>query len=199
VNSFQTALNSPRFNRALLLLGAAVLVAGIVVVIIKLVPGTSGENTAPSPGFKAQVQKKQPVAKTAAGTPITRYSQVSPEAKLAMRKFILDAVAGHDYAASWPYVTKSIKQGYTFKQWVHANAHPFVPYPVYKFDKLSQFHLEWAHPKEMYFTVSVSAAPKDDLRPVVFWIGLTRHDAGDKWRVDYWMPRSGSPPVPSNN
>ena len=198
MNTLQTALNSPRFNRFLLLLGAAVLAAGIAVVIVKLVPGTSGESTAPSPGFKAQIEKKQPLAKTPAGTPITRYSQVSADAKLAIRKFVLGAVAGRDYAASWPYITNSIKQGYTFKEWVHSGSHPFVPYPVYKFDRLSQFHLEWAHPKEMYFTVSVSAPPKMKLRPVVFWIGLTRHNAGDKWRVDYWMPRSGTVPVPSN-
>jgi hypothetical protein len=188
MNTVQSALNSPRVNRILFWLGAAVLAAGVVVLIVKLVPGSNGENTTASPNFKPQIAKPQPAAKTAAGQPITKYSQIDSQAKLAIRRFILGAVAGKDYAGSWPYVAPSIKKGYTLRKWVTAKSHPVIPYPVYKFDKLSQFHLQWAHPKEIDTLVSVSAAPKMKLKPLVFEIGLIKDHAG-RWVVNYWMPR----------
>src|SRR5215203_5497218 len=98
MNTFQSALTSPRFNRLLFWLGAAALAAGVVVLIVKLVPGSNGESTAASPDFKPQIAKPQPLARTATGQPITKYSQIDPQAKLAIRKFILGAVAGKDYA-----------------------------------------------------------------------------------------------------
>lgn len=198
MNTFQSALSSPRASRILFWLGAAVLAAGVVVLIIKLFPSSSGSSAKPSPGFKPQIEKSSNVARTPDGVPITMYSQIDPEAKLAIRKFILGAVAGEDYASSWPYTAPAIRQGYTYKQWVTASSHPFVPYPVYKFDQLSKFHLEYAHPGDMYLTVSVSAPPKMKLRPVVFGIGVVKAGRGtnSKWLVNYWMPRSGTPPVP---
>jgi len=200
MNTVQTALSSPRFNRILFWLGAAVLAAGVVVLIVKLVPGNNGESTAASPNFKPQIQKNPGVARTPAGVPITNFSQVDASAKLAMRKFILGAVAGKDYAGSWPYIAPAIKKGYTLQTWVHANSHPIIPYPVYKYDTLSQFHLEYAHPKELYVTVSVSAAPQMKQRPVVFGIGLIKRGSGahSKWLVNYWMPRD-SVPVPAGD
>lgn len=200
MNTFQTALNSPRFSRILFWLGAAVLAAGVVVLIIKLVPGDNGSNTAASPGFKAQIQKNPGIARTPEGVPIRKFSQVDPQAKLAIRKFILGAVAGHDYAGSWPYIAHAIKKGYTLKTWTTAKSHPIIPYPVYKYDKLSQFNLEYAHPNDIYVTVSVSAAPKEKLRPVVFGIGLIKKgDAKHPWLVNYWMPRGGQPPIPAGS
>lgn len=201
MNTFQTALNSPRFNRVLFWLGAAVLAAGVIVLIVKLFPSSNGESTAVSPNFKPQIQKEPGIARTPEGVPITKFSQVDPAAKVAMRKFILGAVAGKDYAGSWPYIAPVIKKGYTLKKWVKADSHPIIPYPVYKYDKLSQFHLEYAHPKDLYITVSVSAAPKMKLRPVVFGIGLIKRGSGAhaKWLVNYWMPRGGTPPVPAGS
>jgi hypothetical protein len=190
MNTVQSALNSPRVNRILFWLGAAVLAAGVVVLIVKLVPGSNGESTAASPSFKPQIAKPQAAAKTAAGQPITKYSQIDSQAKLAIRRFILGAVAGKDYAGSWPYVAPSIKKGYTLRKWVTARSHPVIPYPVYKFDKLSQFHLEYAHPNDIYATVSLTAPPKLKIRPTVFAIGLVKQKGTQHhWVVNYWMPR----------
>jgi hypothetical protein len=189
MNTFQSALSSPRFNRALFWVGAAALAAGVVVLIVKLVPSSNGSSTAASPNFKPQIEKPQPTAKTAAGQPITRYSQIDPQAKLAVRKFILGAVAGKDYAGSWQYVAPAMKKGYTREEWVTAKSHPVIPYPVYKFDKLSQFHLEYAHSNDIYATVSLTAPPKTKIRPTVFAIGLVKKKGTRSWTVNYWMPR----------
>jgi hypothetical protein len=83
----------------------------------------------------------------------------------------------------------------TYKQWINADSHTFVPYQVYEFDRLSRFHLEYAHANEILATVSLSANPKLRQRPVVFAVGLTKSHG--RWLVNYWMPKY-TPPVLSN-
>jgi hypothetical protein len=97
-------------------------------------------------------------------------------------------------AQSWQYVAPSMRKGYTLKTWEKGDI-PVVPYPVYKFDKLTQYHLVYAHKNDMLVELSLSPQPKTNERVIVFRIGLER--AGHRWLVNYWMPRY-SPPVLAN-
>jgi len=199
MNTFQTALSSPRVSRILFWLGAAVLAAGVVVMIIKLVPGSSGSETAPSAGFKPALPAANPARlKTSSGKPVTTFRQLDPSAKLAVRKFVTTAVTRTHLAESWSYLAPSMKKGYTLKTWVKGDI-PVVPYPVWKYDELTQYQLIQANKKEITVDMSVSAAPKDKQRPLVFRIGLEKVGTGNhgRWLVNYWMPRY-TPIVPTD-
>jgi hypothetical protein len=201
MNTVQSALSSPRVSRILFWVGAAVLAAGVVVMIIKLVPGSSGGDAAPSAGFKPVLPAGNPPRlQTASGKPVTTFRQLDPSAKLAVREFILTAVARKHLAQSWQYLAPSMKKGYTLKTWVKGDI-PVVPYPVWKYDKLSQHQLIQANQREITVDLSLSANPKANQRPLVFRIGLEKAGTGDnsRWLVNYWMPRSGAMIVPAGD
>jgi hypothetical protein len=169
--------------------------------IIKLVPGSSGGDTAPSADFKpALPAANSSRLQTATGKPVTTFRQLDRSAKVTVREFLLTAVSRKHLAQSWQYVAPSMKEGYTLKSWAKGDI-PVVPYPVYKYDKLSHHQLIQANQKEITVDVSVSANPKAKLRPLVFRIGLEKAGTGSKsrWLVNYWMPRSGAPIVPAGD
>jgi hypothetical protein len=197
MEAIHSVFSSRRFNRILFWGGAAMLVAGVVVLMLKLIPSSSGDSGAPDKGFKAQLPAKTAPLTNAQGVKVTRYDQLNPDIRLAIRKFIVDAVAGKNYAESWKYIAPSFRSGYTFKQWVHANAHPFVPYPVYKFDE-SKFGITEATTKEILVDLKVAAKPSSGIRPTRFRIGLNPvgKEPGRKWLVTYWMPL-WTPALPS--
>jgi|SRR5215210_7316116 len=199
MNAIQSTLSSPRVSRILFWLGAAVLAAGVGLMIYKLVPGSSGPETAPSSGFKPTLPGATPPRlQTASGKPVTTFRQLDPSAKLAVRNFVLTAVARKHLAQSWNYIAPSMKKGYTLKTWVKGDI-PVVPYPVYKYEKLTQYQLIQANKKEILVDMSLSAAPKEKQRPLVFRIGLEKvgTDSNARWLVDYWMPRY-TPIVPTD-
>ena len=126
------------------------------------------------------------------------YWQLDPQVRSTIKTFIATAVRRRHLEQAWGTVAPSLKQGYTYDSWRHANSLPVVPYPHADISGL-QFYLDYASSKEILAEVGVSAPEKYKLRPTTFQIGLVPVGAGGKqhWLVDYWMPR-WTPPLPQD-
>jgi hypothetical protein len=196
MTTFQSALESRRFNTALMVVGAAVLAVGIVVFLFKIAGGSDTTNPAPAADFHAKLPAKSTPMKTADGSAIKTFKQLDPQVRSTIRTFLATAVARKNLDQSWPVIAPSVKEGFTFKQWSNAKALPIVPYPIENVDKTT-YYLDYAATDEILVEVGVSAAPSEHLRPTSFLLGLSPVGAKKKWVVDYWMPR-WTPPVPQN-
>jgi hypothetical protein len=196
MTTFQSALESRRFNTALMVLGAAVLAVGIVVFLVKIAGGSDHQSAAPSPDFHAKLPAKSTPMRNADGTTIKTYKQLDPRIRSTIRTFLATAVARKHLDQSWAVVAPSVKKGYTFEQWSHAKALPIIPYPIADVDKTT-YYLDYAATNEILLEVGVSAPPSEKLRPTSFQLGLRPVGANKQWVVDYWMPR-WTPPLPQN-
>lgn len=194
MNAIQSTLSSPRNQRILLWFGALVLVAGVVVLVLKLTGGSDKTSVAPAPGFKAKLPPKQQPLVNAQGVKVTTYEQLPAAIKDPIRRFVIGAVAERNYADSWNVLAPVFKRGYTAKTWATSGSHPIVPFPVYQFEK-SLFTVPLATAKEVLVEMKVTPTPKaavrDRLRVTRFRIGLI--PSGKRWLVNYWMPQYGVP------
>ncbi len=198
MHAIQSAFSSARFNRLLLWFGAAVLAAGVALVIVKFAGGSDHTQTNPDRNFHPTLPGKTHALVNASGVRVTNYTQLDQEAKQAIRTFIAGAVGGKNYGAAWKYVTPRMRQGYSYRQWVTSDSHPFVPFPVYKPDTTTNYALVYAHRRDVMVEVGLTPDPRAKTRPTVFWIELRKVGSGaTPWLVDYWMPR-WTPPVPQN-
>ena|SRR5438093_9654045 len=195
---FQTALSSARFNRALLWFSAAVLAAGVAVLVSSFVGGSDARREGNQPGFKPALAPKSEPLKNASGTQVARFDQLDPQIRATIRTFIATAVERKHLDRSWDVVAPSLKVGYTREKWSHPGKDglPVIPYPVADANHLN-YYLEEASTNEILALVGVYAPKSLKMKPVTFRIGL--HPVGpDKvWMVDYWMPR-WTPPLPTN-
>lgn len=201
MNAVSTALSSPRFNRILLWVSAAVLAAGVFVVVAKLAGGSDRRANNPDKGFKAALPAKQIQLKNAEGIPIKKYAQLDPATRETIKTFLGTAVAREHLDKSWATIAPSMRRGYTYKKWTTADALPVVPYLNVDVNKV-QYFLDYASTKEILLEVGLSV--REDIkgeartRPVAFQLGLSPSGKGDhKWLVSYWMPR-WTPPLPIN-
>lgn len=198
MNSIQTALNSPRFNRLMLWFGVAVLAAGALALVVTLVGGSDKSNANPSPGFHPTLPAKQTPLTNASGVRIRTYEQLDPQMHSTINKFIATIVARKNIPASWSVVSPSLKQGYTRAQWDRADNLPVVPYPGVDTHHIN-FYLDYASTNQILVEVGLSGIPgKTTSRPTTFQLELVPVGSGahKHWLVDYWMPR-WTPPVPT--
>jgi hypothetical protein len=194
MNSIQTALNSPRFNRLILWLGVVVLAAGALTLVVTLVGGSDNKSTNPSPGFHPTLPAKQVPLTNASGVRVRTYEQLDPQVHSAIRTFIGTIVARKNIGSSWSVVAPSLKQGYTRSQWATGQSLPVVPYPGVD-TKHINFYLDYASTKQILIEVGLSGIKgKTTSRPTTFQLELV--PVGRHWLVDYWMPR-WTPPVPA--
>src|SRR5262245_39659668 len=148
MNSIQTALNSPRFNRLLLWVGVVVLAAGALALVVTLMKSNSGGNAGPAPGFHPTLPAKQTPLTNQGGVRIRTYEQLDPQVHSTIQKFIATIVARKNIPASWSIVSPTLKQGYTEAQWDHANNLPVVPYPGVDTHHIN-YYLDYASTKEI--------------------------------------------------
>jgi len=197
MNSIQTALNSPRFNRLLLWVGVVVLAAGALALVVTLMKSNSGGNAGPSPGFHPTLPAKQTPLTNQSGVRIRTFEQLDPQVHSTIQKFIATIVARKNIPASWSIVSPTLKQGYTEAQWDHANNLPVVPYPGVDTHHIN-YYLDYASTKEILIEVGLSGIQgKAKSRPTTFQLGLVPVGSGahTRWLIDYWMPR-WTPPLP---
>jgi hypothetical protein len=198
MNTVQSTLSSPRNQRIIFWLGVLVLAAGVGMLVVKFVGGSGSTSTAPTPGFKPVLPKNAPALTTAAGVPITKYSQLDQEIKSTIRTFIATAVARKNLDKSWSVIAPSLRKGYTYAQWTSAKALPIIPVPGAYVDQ-AMYNLEYATTQEIMLEVGVDGPRKFVARPATFWLALAPYGKGNdrRWLVSYWMPRYTAP-VPIN-
>lgn len=187
MNTFQSSLASPRKQRLLFWVGLVVLVAGIVVLMTKLVGGSDHTSLSPDKGFKPELPAKQIPLKDANGTAVTTYRQLDPVIRNTIKRFVLGAVAQQNYADSWNVIAPVFKRGYTAKTWVTSNSHPIVPFPVSHYDR-STFTVAFATTKEIMVSIRVAAKPGSGQHDTRFYVGLIKPHTNGQWLVNYWGP-----------
>jgi hypothetical protein len=189
-------LASPRFQRTLFWLGALVLCAGVVVLMIEFVGGSDKTTVNPDKGFKPTLPVKEHALKNHHGVTVHYYEQLDPQIKATIRRFIATAVERKHLGRAWAVVAPSMKHGYTKVSWSHAKALPVVPFPVGNLDRIS-YTLQEATDHEILILADVSPDRKHS-HAAVFQIGLSPVGHGARrWLVDYWMPR-WTPLVPQS-
>lgn len=174
-------LQSPRNQRLLVTVGAAVLVAGVATLLVVFLrnTGTATETFSNEP---AQVFT-QPKA-----------VDVDPEARRVAGRFILTAVARKQLGASYDLVHPELRDGLTRKQWETGNI-PVVFFPAANLD-FASFKVDHSFANDVVLEVLLVPGKGADADPASFYIGLKRGDDGQgPWKVYYWAP-SFRPAVP---
>jgi hypothetical protein len=199
MNAIQTALSSARFNRILLWFSVLVFVVGAAALVIALAGGSDKAPVNPEPGFKPTLPAKSVPLRNAQGVTIKTFSQLDPEVRSTIHRFLATAVdmPRNRLGESWATIAPSMKRGYTYKQWKNAKELPVIPYPVENIDRVS-YYLDYASTKEILAEVGLFAPQKLGIRPVTFQIALVPvgKPGHKRWLVNYWMPR-WSPPLPN--
>jgi hypothetical protein len=190
MSSVQSTASRPRQNRTstiLLAVGAAVLAAGVVVLVLKLTSGSNSSthqqaNPAPSHAGKQFVPPKPPTA------PHIKYSQLPEDLRATVKKFVLTAVVRKNTGESWDITTPGLRQGMGKKAWAKGDI-PVQYFPVYKFGD-SHFRVTAKTPNEIALRIGLQATPKSGLHATAF--DLDVHKFGKPphvhWKVNYWMP-----------
>lgn len=183
-------------------LGAAILAAGVMALVLTVVGGTADERAnpkrfGPEAGFNPQLPAHSEPLKNANGRTVRTFWQLDPQVRSTIRTFIATAVARKHLDVSWTVTAPSVRAGYTFKQWSNAKELPIIPYPVADIDKV-QYYLDYASTQEVLVEVGLSAPHAAHIRPTTFQLGLipVGKGANAQWLVDYWMPR-WTPPLPT--
>jgi hypothetical protein len=198
MNSIQTALSSARFNRIMLAIGVLVLAAGAMTLVFKLAGGSDGTNVNPSPGFVPTLPAKTTPLKNSQGITVRTFEQLDPQVRSTIRTFLDTVVPRRNIGRSWDVVAPSMKAGYTYKKWTHADALPVNVYPVDDVNT-AKYYLDEANTQDILIDVGLSAPARYGLRPTTFQLGLVPVGKGvkAKWLVNYFMPR-WTPPIPVN-
>src|SRR5438132_13878099 len=113
MSSVQSTASRPRQNRTLstilLAVGAAVLAAGVIVLVIKLTNGSSTttpqQAAPPSHAAKPTAQPKPPAL------PHITYSKLPAQLHATVKKFVLTAVVRRNTAASYKLTIPGLTQG----------------------------------------------------------------------------------------
>jgi hypothetical protein len=198
METIQTAISSPRFNRVMMFLGATILVAGIVVFLFRIAGGSSNVSPNAAAGFKPALPANSTPLKNANGVTVKRYEQLDPAVRSNIRTFLTTAVARKNLGASWAVIAPSMKSGYTYKSWKNATALPIIPYQISSINNVT-YSLKEAASKEILVDLGLTAPPALKIRPTRFRVGLVPVGKGaqKQWLVNYWMPL-WTPVLPQN-
>jgi hypothetical protein len=174
-----------RWEKLLPWLGALLLAAGVLALIIKLVPSTSGNTDASKTQHPVVVPQTPP-----------KTVKLAPEARDVAGTFILTAVRRKHLEKAWNIVGPQIRQGMTYKQWLTGNI-AVVPYLTPT--DITPMKVDYSFRNQAL--VEVAMVPKKGYKGEtnIFWLELRRvGPAGHKrWLVWTWTPRE-APPIPVN-
>ena len=198
MNAVQSSLSSPRISRIIFWLGAALLVAAIVVFVVKRSHGSSAAPQGKAAGAGAlQAQKLLQNPQRQAETQTSKkWSQLDPQARLVVRRFIVDGAGERNLARAWTYAHPSLRAGFTREEWVHGNALPFQVFPQVDVTAKPSFTLvEWS-PSEFLAQVGLRSTNKKGRDAYTFQVGAAKVGRGvhARWLINYWMPLY-TPPV----
>ena len=196
MNTSQSTISSPRNQRIMFLVGLAVLIAGVVFLIVKLVGGSDSTATAPDKGFTPTLPPKT-TALTANGVKVTSYAQLPSEVKQAIVGFVVPGVLNNNYGPSWKYTAPNITRGASQHKWATVDARSVIPLPGYTLDGV-KYKLEDATTKDVLVTLTMQPSKPSVGRPIPMRIGLRPYGKGadKRWLVNYWLPATNQAAVP---
>jgi hypothetical protein len=174
--------NWSRLSRLLPFVGAALLVAGLVVFLVNRGNQISAQDKANN-AAAAKSYKAPPKNKTA---------PVEPAAREVAGKFIIDAVERKNLAEAWTLVGPEFKQGMTRKEWMTGDI-PVIPF-TYALGS-APMKVDISHKR--YALLEVALIPKSGAKSNGGFFFLELKKFGPKWRVTSWVPRY-APPIPTN-
>jgi hypothetical protein len=174
--------NSSRLSRLLPILGAALLIAGVVVFLHnrgnQINAQDRANDAAAQKSFQAPTKDKT--------------APLSKEARLVAGKFILDAVQRKNLAEAWTLVGPEFKQGMTKKEWMTGDI-PVIPFTHALAS--APLKIDISHPR--YALLEVALLPKSGKKADGGFFFLEMKKLGEKWRVTSWVPRIAVP-IPTN-
>jgi hypothetical protein len=188
VNVVNSALSSRRFNRWLLVIGGAVLAAGVIAILVTYFGNTG---------------KKEPNAAPtgpAIATPKAQPNIPFPEdAWQATRKFLLTTLPRKNLVQSYAVTAPYLRGGFTLKQWKTGNL-PVPYFPTGKIYKFNWKHTNYAHPRDAQINVILMPTASAKIKPIYAQVGLAKigHGSAAHWTVNYFGPLNG-PPVPASS
>jgi hypothetical protein len=182
----QNALSSRRFNRWLLVVGALVLAAGIIAILVTKVGNNSGttENANPTGPAIPEIAKGQ------------KNIRFPAAAWQVAKEFLTSAPARKNLAQSYALVDENAKGGFTLEQWKTGN----IPVPYFPTSQIIRYNWKntnFAHPRNALVNLILIPTEKSGMRPGTFQIESIKVGQGENahWLVDYFGAVQG-PPVP---
>lgn len=177
MNRLQSLLASRRFQKALPWVAGAVLALGVIT-FLQVLNSPEKDDAATDSGAPARLISEP------------RTVPPSPKARKVVAQFINTAVARKNLAQAWKVSSPTLKEGVTYKQWMSGDI-PVTPYDIDSVGR-APVRLDWSHPKEVGFTVSLLPRDGSTEKPQTFNITVKRFGQGAKakWLVDYWAPYS---------
>jgi hypothetical protein len=162
-------------------LAALILAVGVIALIIKVVPGTSGN---------------QDVAKTkhpSLVAPTPKSVKLSSEAREVAGRFILTAVRRKHLDQAWKISGPEIRQDQTYKEWLTGNI-AVIPYtaPI----SITPMKVDYSFKNQALLEVAlVPVKTAKGAKTELYFLELRRIGKGTQahWVVWSWVPRLSAP------
>jgi hypothetical protein len=185
VNVVQSALSSRRLNRWLFVLGAVVLVAGIVAILVTQIENDSSGST----------ENVKPTGPPIRATPKVQknISFPAPAWKVA-REFVVAATTRTSLARAYTLADGNVRGGLTLAQWKTGN----IPVPYFPTAKIIRYNFKntnFAHPRDAAVNLILVPTKKSGMRSAPFQIEVIKvgEGANAHWVVDYFGSMQGVP------
>jgi hypothetical protein len=162
-------------------LSALILAAGVIALIIKLVPGTSGTQDASSTKNPTRV------------APTPKTVKLSNAARGVAGRFILTAVRRQHLDEAWKISGPEIRQDLTYKEWLTGNI-PVIPYnaPI----SITPMKIDYSFKNQALVEVAlVPVKTAKKAKTELYFLELRRIGKGTHahWVVWSWVPRLAAP------
>lgn len=190
MSTFDSVMNSRKFQRLFPWIAGLVLVAGVIVALVILVPNTSGtstKDTLPAPNA--------PPAQKVTQTKLLK--KLSPAARQTAGKFLLTAVVRKNLDQAWPLAGPQVRQGMSYKEWLKGD---IAVATFFGGIKKAPMSVDYATKNEALLEVLL--VPKKTgkaYKPAVFYVKLNKVKQGkaNRWVVNEVTQRVGIP-IPAN-
>jgi len=164
------------WEKSLPWLAAVLLAAGVIALIVKLVPSTNGQTSVTPTKHPTIVSTKPP-----------KTVKLSNDARQVAGRFILTAVKRKNLSVAWKLSGPQIRQDLTYKQWLTGNI-PVVPYLTPT--EVTPLKIDFSY--KNHALVEVAMIPKKGAKgdTELFWLELKKVGTGPKahWLVWSWTP-----------
>jgi hypothetical protein len=173
-----------RITKVLPYVAALVLVAGGVAVLIAYFGNTAHETVPKTPPGAVVDNSKKP-----ANVPVPN------EAKSVAAKYITSGMTRQNLPLSWKLTHPSLKQGYTYKEWLTGNI-PVQFFPRKAFNGAT-YKVQWSHPNDVMLNVYIFGKPASLSQAFFIELKPVGKGADKRWLVSYVVPNGGAQNVPA--